>query len=33
MKHESTKLPERSKKGKYDDLATIKKRRFVEERY
>jgi polyphosphate kinase len=33
VKHEKVKLPERSKKGKYDDLATIKNRHFVEERY
>jgi polyphosphate kinase 2 len=33
VKHEKIKLPERSKKDKYDDVATIKNRRFVEERY
>jgi len=33
VKHDKIKLPERSKKDKYDDLATIKNRRFVEERY
>jgi hypothetical protein len=33
MKHSKIKLPGRSKKDKYDDLATIKNRRFVEERY
>ena len=27
------KLPERSKKGAYDDQASLKGRRFVEERY
>ena len=33
VKQDKIKLPERSKKDKYDDLATIKNRRFVEERY
>jgi polyphosphate kinase 2 (PPK2 family) len=33
MKHGKIKLPKRSKKDKYDDLATIKNRRFVEARY
>jgi len=31
--HEKVKLPKRSSKGKYDDQATIRNRRFVEERY
>jgi hypothetical protein len=33
VRHDKIKLPDRSKKDKYDDLATIKNRRFVEERY
>ena len=33
MKHSKIKLTGRSKKDKYDDLATIKNRHFVEERY
>ena len=33
MKNSKIKLPERSKKDKYDDVATIKNRRFVEQRY
>jgi polyphosphate kinase 2 (PPK2 family) len=31
--HEKVKLPGRKKKGAYDDQASIKKRRFVAERY
>jgi polyphosphate kinase 2 len=33
MKHEKIKLPPRSKKGKYDDQATLKGRNFVPEKY
>ena len=33
LKHTKVELPDRSKKGAYDDQATIKKRRFVKERY
>lgn len=29
MKHEQVKLPKRSKKGRYDDDATLRGRRFV----
>jgi polyphosphate kinase len=31
--HDKVKLPKRSDKGKYDDIAAIKGRRFVENRY
>jgi polyphosphate kinase len=33
VKHDKIKLPGRSKKDKYDDLATVKNRRFVKVRY
>jgi polyphosphate kinase 2 len=33
LPHEKVKLPTRSNKGKYDDEASIAKRRFVQERY
>jgi polyphosphate kinase len=33
LRHEKVKLPTRSNKGKYDDEASIAKRRFVQERY
>ena len=33
LPHKKVKLPDRSTKGAYDDEATIKKRRFVKERY
>jgi polyphosphate kinase 2 len=33
LPHEKVKLPARSNKGKYDDEASIAKRRFVQERY
>ena len=33
LPHKKVKLPERSKKGAYDDQASIKGRRFVPERY
>jgi polyphosphate kinase len=33
VKNDNVKLPDRSKKGAYDDTATLKGRRFVEERY
>lgn len=33
MKRPKVKLPKRSDRGKYDDRATLKGRRFVEERY
>ena len=33
LPHKKVKLPERSKKGAYDDQAPIKRRRFVPERY
>ena len=33
LPHKKVKLPERSKKGAYDDQASIKRRRFVPERY
>ena len=33
LKHEEVKLPERSTKGAYNDDRSIKKRRFVRERY
>jgi len=33
LSREKVKLPERSDKGKYDDQATLKERRFVPERY
>ena len=33
VEHEKVKLPGRKKKGAYDDQASIKKRRFVAERY
>jgi polyphosphate kinase len=33
LPHEKVKLPARSSKGKYDDEATLKGRRFVKERY
>ena len=31
--HEKVKLPKRSKKGAYDDQASLKGRRFVAEKY
>ena len=33
LPHKKVKLPERSKKGAYDDQAAIKRRRFVAELY
>ena len=33
LPHENVKLPARKKKGAYDDQASIRKRRFVAERY
>ncbi|MEN6307812.1 MAG: polyphosphate kinase 2, partial [Anaerohalosphaeraceae bacterium] len=33
ISHQEIKLPERSKKGKYDDQATLTKRNFVREQY
>ena len=33
LKHTKVELPDRSTKGEYDDKSTIKKRRFVKERY
>jgi polyphosphate kinase 2 (PPK2 family) len=33
LKHTKVELPDRSKKGEYNDQATIKRRRFVKERY
>jgi polyphosphate kinase len=33
VRHEKVKLPKRSMKGKYDDQASLKGRRFVAERY
>ena len=33
LPHEKVKLPKRSNKGKYDDEASIAKRKFVPERY
>jgi polyphosphate kinase 2 len=33
LKHEKVKLPERSRKKKYDDSATLKGRKFVEQKY
>jgi hypothetical protein len=33
LPHEKVKLPARKKKGAYDDQASIKKRRYVAERY
>ena len=33
LPHEKVKLPKRSNKGKYDDEASIAKRKFVQERY
>jgi polyphosphate kinase len=33
VRHEKVKLPERSMKGEYDDLATLKGRKFVPEKY
>jgi polyphosphate kinase len=33
LPHKNVKLPDRSKKGAYDDQASIKRRRFVPERY
>jgi polyphosphate kinase 2 len=33
LKHEKVKLADRSEKRKYDDSATVKRRKFVEQRY
>ena len=33
IRREKVKLPKRSNKGRYDDLSSLKHRRFVEERY
>jgi hypothetical protein len=33
MDHEKVKLPERSEKKKYDDSASLAKRKFVETKY
>jgi hypothetical protein len=33
VKHEKVKLPKRSNRGKYDDQASLKGRRFVTEAY
>ncbi len=33
LPHEKVKLPDRKKKGAYDDQASIRKRRYVAERY
>jgi hypothetical protein len=33
LKHTKVELPDRSKKGEYNDQATIKRRRFVKGRY
>lgn len=33
LPHKKVKLPKRSKKGKYDDQATLKGRHFVPEKY
>ena len=33
VEHKKVKLPERSDKKKYDDTASLAKRRFVEQRY
>lgn len=33
IKHEKVKLPERSNKGKYDDLEPLKNRRWIEKKY
>ena len=33
LKHTKVQLPDRSKKGAYDDKASIKRRRFVKDRY
>ena len=33
LPHKKVKLPARSNKGKYDDEASIAKRKFVQERY
>jgi hypothetical protein len=33
LKQDKVKLPKRSKKGEYDDQATLESRRFVPEKY